>query len=206
MKVGYRRICEVTGAHRSDKTGSSWSSVLSAFLSQPGLEFRYSCIQQLGDEMGATGISGAVSSEAETPGSEKKVRFGQSVQGWALLKAPMSWLGTGHTGPHFVWEAPSHHNEDAQARVDSGKPHGSVPSWLWHLLSIQCPRGPLAPIPVSGIPHGLAPSLQVPAADGWWPPSAGPEPQQRARLRHWSPSQGPHLELCPGWSPPAVSA
>lgn len=48
MKVGYRRICEVTGAHGSDNTGSSWSSILSVFLHQPGLEFRYSCTQQLG--------------------------------------------------------------------------------------------------------------------------------------------------------------
>lgn len=63
--------------------------------------------------MGATGTGGAVSSEAEAPGSEKEVRFGQSVQGWALLKVPMPWLATGHTGPHFVWEAPSHDSEDA---------------------------------------------------------------------------------------------
>lgn len=56
------------------------------------------------------------------------------------------------------------------------------PPWL-HLLSIQLPRGPFAPVLASGTPCGLAPSRQVPAADGWWRLSAGPEPP-------WGPLKG----------------
>lgn len=84
MRVGYRKSCEVTVTHRSErekKTRKFLAKSIECFSESVRLAFRYSCIQQLAGKMGATGIGRAVSSEAETLGSEKKMRFGQFKAG-----------------------------------------------------------------------------------------------------------------------------
>lgn len=116
--------------------------------------------------MGATGIGRAVSREAENPGSEKKVRFGQYKAGPYQRFLCPGWL-------QGTQEQALSGRHQAVKKAASGRCLGQnvlrEAPWFCpplHLPPSQHPRGPRAPIPVSGTPHGLAPSLQVPAADG----------------------------------------